>query len=104
MKKIIVLTALFALVSAGSALAGEATIATGGSTVIGGQSFAVSNNVSIGIISSTTAYTTISRHTSGDREFGTNSTAPKIYWQEAASSRTAVTSVTAPAVSGWTAL
>ena len=68
------------LISASSAYA---TSNISGATVLGGGTFSPSNKVNIQAIATSTAYSAQSKHLSGDRQVGTNSTDPKLYWTTA---------------------
>ena len=80
MKKLVVLLAFGLTFSAGSAFAGVNSITSSG-TSLGGQPFLPSNSVTISVYSAATEFVAISHHSSGDRDFGTNNSAPKIYWK-----------------------
>lgn len=93
------------LISASSAFAGGTGTAITGTTVIGGGTFSPSNKVTINARSTTVNYSAQSKHSSGDRQIGTNNTDPKMYW----TSSPVGSSVSTPAsetvdYTGWTSL
>ena len=65
--------------SASTAFATQTTITSVGTT-IGSQSFKPSNNVTVGVVATTNAWSAQSGHTNGDRRFGASYDDPKIYW------------------------
>lgn len=89
------------LLAANSAQAANIT----GTTVIGGGTFSPSNKVNIQAIATGTAYSAQSKHSSGDREMGTNNTDPKMYWSTSAVGNTAAAPGSAAVdYSSWTSL
>ena len=81
-KNLLKITALIAALAVpGLALAAETTITTSNTTVLGSQTIAPSNNVSI-IVSCPTGvgYGAMAAHSKGDRIFGINSNDTKIYY------------------------
>jgi len=90
------------MMAAGSAYASTSIT---GTTVIGGGTFSPSNKVNIGVTSTSTNYSAQSKHSSGDRQMGTNNTDPKMYWSAAAIGAVATTPANATVdYSGWTSL
>ena len=86
-------------------------------TSIGVQSFRPSNNVNIlvsstpGDLSNVGGYAVAGNHTSGDRDFATNSESSKIYWQNKTGTVVTPSAVAAPGkptllpdLSGWTSM
>lgn len=49
-------------------------------TTIGAQSYKPSNNVTVQVAASTSAWSAQSTHSNGDRTFGASYDDPKIYW------------------------
>lgn len=68
------------LITASAAFAGGTGTKLSSSSVIGGGTFSPSNKVDIVARSTTTAYSAQSKHTSGNRQMGTNNLDPKMYW------------------------
>jgi hypothetical protein len=88
-------------------MSASSAFATGitGATVIGGGTFSPSNNVTINVIASSTAYAAKSGHTSGDRTLFSNNLDPKMYWNtKTIGSGPATVSSETETVSGWTTL
>ena len=118
MKKTIVGLFLVMMAVSATAYAG-ATIDQAG-TSIGTQAFRPSNNVTLEVSSvpgdslAIGAFALLSYHGSGNREFSTNSTESKIYWQNSPTAdHTAVSAITVTAAnpptfglsySGWNSL
>ena len=86
-------------------------------TSIGVQSFRPSNNVNVtvasapGDLANVGGYSVTGNHTSGDRDFATNSESSKIYWQNKSGTAVTVTVTPAPGkptlvpdLSGWTSM
>jgi hypothetical protein len=73
------------------------------STVIGGGTFKVSKGVTLSATADSGAYSATSHHTNGDKEYGTNSTDPKIFAQAKPSGGWTSTSATTTDFSSWTA-
>lgn len=71
-------TLLAATAVASSAFAAAEAIT--GTTSLGVQKFQLSNNVTMAVLSTSTAYAAKSGHLNGDRAFGTNSTDSKLYY------------------------
>lgn len=75
------------------------------STVLGGGTYAPSNNVTVNIISTDTNYAAKSGHLNGDRTVFTNNLDPKLYWTaKATGTLPATVSAATETVSGWTTL
>lgn len=89
MKKItMLLIVAFFLVFSSQAFAVKKLESPSGSdpttTEIGGGTFQVSTNVVLNFVSTAAAYDAISYHTQGSREYGTNQSSPKIFYQDVA--------------------
>lgn len=79
MKRIVTLIAVTGcMLFASSAFATQSFTDTV-STVIGGGTFKVSKGVTLSATSTASAYSAISGHTNGDKQFGTSSADPKIF-------------------------
>jgi hypothetical protein len=94
MKKIIVLASLMMLLATSAFAAGTTVkILNGGainSTADNKPLGKLSTNVSLVVINSSTAFSTATKHLSGNREFGTSSTDTRIYYKEVATGVEAV--------------
>lgn len=75
LKAVIVLASLTIATSAFA----QVTLNDTTSTVIGGGTFKTSKSVKLSATATTSAYSAISGHLQGDKEYGTNNVDPKIY-------------------------
>lgn len=104
MKTILKAVTILTVLSFASISFATATFTDAGSTVLGGGTYKVSKGVTLSATSASTAYSATSWHLSGDKQYGTNSTDPKIFaTAKTVGSGGTATTATSTDFSSWTA-